>query len=123
MSESASQIPNLGPFVLLQAMIGVVIVGGAVIAWLRGERKQKRGDIEPSGGVSLFFDGPLNAALNTLQGIYRVIVEIRSDQNEAIKEFRLRHERETEILRDIREDFRREDARREDVRRDRRDRR
>jgi len=112
MSDSATQIPNLGPFVLLQAAIAVVIVGGAVVAWLRGEKKQKPGPLEPSGGVSLFFDGPLNEALNTLQGIYRKLDEIRDEQGEAIKEFRQRHERETEILRDIREDLRRDMRRR-----------
>ena len=104
MSELESlHVPNVGPLVIVQLALFIAIVGTAIVTWMRGDKKKGNNQPESSGGVSLFFDGPLNAALNTLQGIYRVLDEIKDDNRRFHDKMDERHERETEILRDIRD--------------------
>src|SRR5579864_212444 len=98
MSESASQFPNLGPFILLQAAVGIVIVGGAIIAWMRGERRTTDAPAA-SGGITMFFDGPIKVILETLAGIYRRLGEIKDEAADAHKELQHRDERRAELLR------------------------
>lgn len=102
-------IPDLGPFALLQAAVAVVMVGGAVIAWLRGSNN--RTEEKPNtSGVHLYMDGPLQAALSSIkgicdgvQGIYRVMGEIRTDMDRVADDAGRREEAKLDILRDIRD--------------------
>lgn len=96
-------IPDLGPFKIVQGAVAIVIVGSALIAWLKGSRKRGAGDTHDHGGVQFYFDGPLKDALDGIKGIYRHLAEMRGENERTVAEFRERHERELELLRDIRD--------------------
>lgn len=74
MQPEASQF---GPFVIIQLAVAAVIGVGAMVALWRGSKSRATGS--DGGGVQLFFDGPLNKALGSLEGIYRMLIEIRND--------------------------------------------
>ena len=69
---------KLGPFPLLQLMGAALVLAGLAAAVYRGTRDRKiSADQEPMfGSARWYFDGPLNAALETLRDIYRVMCSI-----------------------------------------------
>lgn len=71
--------------------------------WWRGLRKKLSPETVRDGGVQYFFDGPLKIALDKLEGAYRVLGEMRRENEQTVAEFRQRHENELEILRELRE--------------------
>jgi hypothetical protein len=95
---------SYGPFVIIQ--LGVVVmmaIGGAYSLWNGRKTSRSRSSIDTGNGVQLFFDGPLNKALGSLEGIYRVLSEMRADNTRAEIEAARRIEAELELLRDIRD--------------------
>ena len=71
-------IDKLGPFPLLQLVAAIVVLAGLAAAVYRGTRDRKLSADQESmpGGVRWYFDGPMNAALETLRDIYRVMCSI-----------------------------------------------
>ena len=69
---------RLGPFPLLQLVAAVVILVGLAAAVYRGTRDRRLSvDQEPMPGRNRwYFDGPLNAALETLRDQYKVLCSI-----------------------------------------------
>ncbi len=101
MSET-SVVEALGSFPIIQVAVAGAIAVGAVLAWYRGERSKT--DATSSGlppGTSWYFDGPVVRALETLQGCYRVLNEIRTDAQRHADDERHRDEEMTEILRKL----------------------
>jgi hypothetical protein len=96
MSDPSTE--GLGPFVIIQAAVAVAIGLGIAASWFRGEKSKGR---SASGGVQVYMDGPLVKAIDILQGMYRVLGEMRAENKETVAEFRNRHEAELELLRDI----------------------
>ena len=97
-----SESLNFGPFVIVQAAVAAAIGLGIAASWLRGEKSKGRASSSPNG-VSLFFDGPFVKALDILQGMYREFCEMRAENKETVAEFRERHEKELDLLREIAE--------------------
>ena len=92
-------IPDLGQFPIIQFGLFIVTVGAGLAVWWRGQRKKLLGDdsrVEGSG-VQLFFDGPLKAALDKLEGTYRILLEMKGENERTVAEFRERHKDELEI--------------------------
>jgi len=96
-------VPDLGPFVLVQAGIFIVTVGGGLVFWWRGLRKKFQTEYTRDASAQYFFDGPLKIALDRLEGAYRVLGEMRHENETTVVEFRGRHEAELDILRELRE--------------------
>jgi hypothetical protein len=71
-------IDKLGPFPLLQLAAAMVILAGLAVAVYRGTRDRKLSADQYSmpGSARWYFDGPLNAALETLRDTYRVMCNI-----------------------------------------------
>lgn len=100
MSE-ASLVDGLGAFPIIQIAVAGAIAAGAVLAWYRGERsKPDPGGLPP--GASWFFDGPIIKALETLQGIYRVLGEMRADNARFAHEHNEKLDQQIDLLRQIR---------------------
>lgn len=96
-------IPDLASLPILQWGITIVTIGTAFAVWWRGTMRQLNGSSDPKrSGTLFFFDGPLNAALHSLEGLYRIFNEMKGENERTVAEFRERHERELEILRGIR---------------------
>lgn len=100
LEAAQAALHSLDQFPVVQAAVAITILGTAMIVWFRGERGSKD-HLEPSGGISLFFDGPLKATLDTLQGIYRRLGEMKNDNADAARELRRDLEKEHTMLRDI----------------------
>ncbi len=100
MSEP-SVVEALGAFPIIQVAVAGAIAIGAVLAWYRGERAKSdnTGGLPP--GATWFFDGPIVKALESLQGCYRVLTEIRTDNQRHADEERRRDEEMTDILREL----------------------
>jgi len=96
MSDPTSEA--FGPFVIIQAAVAVAIGLGIAASWFRGEKLKGR---SASGGVQVYMDGPLVKAIDILQGMYRVLGDMRTENKETVAEFRQRHEAELDLLRDI----------------------
>jgi hypothetical protein len=102
-------IPDVGPFKLVQAALAFVIIGGALIAWMRGSNNRSA-EKQPQPAVQLYMDGPLQAALGSIKGIcdavsgiYRIMGEIRADMDRNAADDARRKEAELDILRDLRD--------------------
>jgi hypothetical protein len=96
MSDPTSEA--LGPFVIIQAAVAVAIGLGIAASWFRGEKSKGR---STSDGVQVYMDGPLVKAIEILQGMYRVLGEMREENKDTVAEFRQRHEAELNLLREI----------------------
>lgn len=92
-------VPDLGPFVLVQAGVFIATVGSAFVLWWRGMRKKFPPDNMHEASAQYFFDGPLKVALYRLEGAYRTLGEMRRENEATVAEFRGRHETELNILR------------------------
>ena len=107
-SFDVTQLPSLdpgfGPFSIVQAAVAAAIGLGVAYSWFRGEKgKGRTGKFVEGGGVQMFFGGPLEKALGFLEGLYRVMGEMRTENKETVAEFRTRHEEELNLLREISE--------------------
>lgn len=94
-------ISSFGPSPLLQiagAVLGIALLAGAVY---KGTRDKKlSADQEPMPGLSRwYFDGPLNAALETLRDSYRVLHSIDNNLETLSEKFRT-HARNVEEIKD-----------------------
>ena len=67
-----------GPFLVMQYGGVLLVLIGLAFAVYRGTRDRKLSEdqIIPQGAARWYFDGPLNAALETLRDIYRVLCSI-----------------------------------------------
>lgn len=94
-------VDALGAFPIIQIAVAGAIAVGAVLAWYRGERRKDptAGGLPP--GASWFFDGPIVKALESLQGCYRTLQEIRQDNQRHADEQRRREEEQSELIREL----------------------
>lgn len=93
-------------FTLLQGAVAFgAFLGGALAAFLGAKAKGRRSS---GDGVEWFYDGPIAKALETLQGIYRVLVQSREDQQRFANENNKKLDDQTDILRDIKDCITRE---------------
>lgn len=90
-------IPNLGPFILVQASIGIAIVGSAVVAWVRGTR-DKRSPAPP-----VLTEGSLMTLTNLLKGILRLLQEIKEQHHDDMGERRVARDRLNDLLHQIKD--------------------
>jgi len=96
-----SVVDGLASLPIIQAAVIIASTVAGVMLWLRGEKRtrEQNGGLPP--GASWFFDGPIVKALESLQGCYRILGEIRADNQRFAEEERRRQEEMTEILREI----------------------
>ena len=92
-------ISSLGPFPILQIAAAMAILAGLALAIYRGTRDRKLSTDQENLPISArwYFDGPLNAALETLRDIYRVMASVDNEVKTLGEELRT-HSR---LLRDI----------------------
>jgi|ERR1039458_1896039 hypothetical protein len=71
-------IEKLGPFPILQISGAILVLAALAIAIYKGSRDRRiSSDQQPQTPINRwYFDGPLNAALETLRDIYRVMSNI-----------------------------------------------
>lgn len=103
MSEP-SLVDGLVGLPIVQAAVIIASAVAGVLLWLRGEKNKTNSTAESGGlppGSTWFFDGPIIKALETLQGCYRVLSEIRTDNQRHADEERRRDEEMTDILREL----------------------
>jgi hypothetical protein len=83
-------INQLGPYPILQGAGAVVVLMGLALAVYSGtrDRKLSADQQEVPGRVRWYFDGPLNAALETLRDIYRVMSSIDNQVETFGEQFR-----------------------------------
>jgi hypothetical protein len=67
--------PNLGPFIIIQSAIALVIIGAAMIAWLRGSRSK----LSLNSPDDLVFE--VRAALENVDDLLKETRGIRSDND------------------------------------------
>ena len=94
---------QFGPFIIMQYGGVLLVLVGLAVAVYRGTRDRKTSidqEMMP-GGVHWYFDGPLNAALQTLHDISRLLTSIDSDVSQIGEEMR----RQTELLREVRSEL------------------
>lgn len=105
MADPNSAVEALGNFPIVQIAIVAVIAFGAVFGWRYGERQptNNNGNNGNGGGVNVYFDGPLVKALGTLEGILRMMKEVRTDLEKADTRREKQLDEELEILREIRD--------------------
>jgi hypothetical protein len=74
----------------------------AIIVAYIGTRKpsSEKPDDEPAS-ARWFFDGPVQRALDTLEGTYREIRELRKEFGESERDTRERHKEHMEVMRDL----------------------
>lgn len=81
----AGGVESLGPFLVLQVTVAVMVtVGTAVAIWravvVAGRQRQSPPPIRPGDPVDwVVIDGPVSRVLDELAGIYRVLCEIRTE--------------------------------------------
>lgn len=103
MSEP-SLVDGLVGLPIVQAAVIIASAVAGVLLWLRGEKNKTNSTAESGAlppGSTWFFDGPIIKALETLQGCYRVLTEIRTDNQRHADEERRRDEEMTDILREL----------------------
>ncbi len=83
-------INNLGPFPILQIAGAILVLATLALAVYKGSRDRRLSiDQAPRpGGTSWYFDGPMNAALETLRDSYRVLCSIDNEAEKWGEEFR-----------------------------------
>ena len=100
-------INALHSFPILQFAVAALVAVVGVLGWMRGERDRKREREQPDllglPAVQMFFDGPLIKALDLLQGIYRLLVELRADLARFANERNEKMDEQTQLLREIAE--------------------
>lgn len=81
---------QFGPFLLLQYFGGLVVLLGLALAVYRGTRDRKLSPDQegPPGAIRWYFDGPLNAALQTMRDTYKVMCSIDRHVETFGEEFR-----------------------------------
>jgi hypothetical protein len=94
---------RLGPFPLLQLVAAVVILVGLAAAVYRGTRDRRlSADQEPIAGRNRwYFDGPLNAALETMHDQYKVLCSI----DHSVETFGEQFRTHTRLLEEIKSDI------------------
>jgi hypothetical protein len=93
-------LDKLGQWPILQFFGGIMILAGVAYMIFRGERDKAQPPHERSE-VRLFFDGPLLKALELLEGIYRVLREIRAENKEAARDAEAQHKEMMSELRRV----------------------
>jgi hypothetical protein len=90
---------QFGPYLLMQYFGGLLVLVGLALAIYRGTRDRKLSPDQEAtpGAFRWYFDGPLNAALQTMRDNYRVLCSIDSHVSPIGEEMR----RQTELLREI----------------------
>lgn len=94
-------IPNLGPFLLVQGAVAFVVIGGAILAWLRGSKRAPAPNPAESQEQRWFFDGPVARALEYLKDILNTLQETRHDNDKAARDLRDRHDEHMEAIREL----------------------
>ena len=91
---------QFGPFLIMQYGGVFLVLVGLAVAVYRGTRDRKVSADQETlpGGVRWYFDGPLNAALQSLRDSYRVLSSIDGHVAPIGEEMR----RQTELLRELR---------------------
>jgi hypothetical protein len=94
-------IDKLGPFPILQIVGAIIILAGLALAVYRGtrDRRLSMDQMPIPSNTRWYFDGPLNAALETLHDQYKVLCSIDNEVEKFGEEFRI-HRR---LLEDIRQ--------------------
>lgn len=103
MSEP-SLVDGLVGLPLVQAAVIIASAVAGILLWLRGEKNKTNATAESGGlppGSTWFFDGPIIKALETLQGCYRVLTEIRTDNQRHADDARRRDEENIELMREL----------------------
>src|ERR1039457_4645190 len=97
-------IDKLGPFPILQIVGAIIILAGLALAVYRGTRDRRLSiDQMPlPSNTRWYFDGPLNAALETLHDQYKVLCSIDNEVEKHGEEFR----NQTRLLEEIRTELR-----------------
>ena len=90
---------QFGPFLIMQYGGVLLVLIGLAAAIYRGTRDRKISADQETlpGGVRWYFDGPLNAALQTMRDNYRVLSSIDAHVAPIGEEMR----RQTELLREM----------------------
>lgn len=85
-------LDKLGPFPLLQLAAALAVLAGVVFAVYRGTRDRRLSadqEYPPPSGFRWYFDGPLNAALESLHEQYKVLCSIDNEVEKFGEEFRI----------------------------------
>src|ERR1035437_7716009 len=83
-------LDKLGPFPILQIVGAILVLVMLALAVYKGSRDRKLSadqEIRP-GNARWYFDGPLNAALETLRDVYRVQCSVDNEVEKFAEEFR-----------------------------------
>jgi len=98
MAEPNNVIEGLGSFPIIQAVIGAIIAFGAAYGWKYGERKARS---SPPNDTQIYLDGPFANMISHLEGIYRLMLEVRNDLSKADERRERNRADEVQILRTI----------------------
>ena len=96
-------INALHSFPLLQFAVCALVAIVGVFGWMKGERDRKPAPGFGLPAVQMFFDGPLIKALDLLQGIYRLMVELRAEIGKFADERNRKMDEQTQLLREIKD--------------------
>lgn len=96
----AGPVESLGDFPIIQIAVAAAIAIGAAVAVWRGASGKPKNGHDFDNGVQWFFDGPIGKALDLLQAIYRVLTEIRVDQQRFADENNRKLDEQAKLLRD-----------------------
>jgi len=91
-------LDRLGPFPLIQLAAAILVIGGLALAIYRGTRDRRKSLQEPLE-QHLFFDGPLNAALQSLRDLYGCQKRLIENTNPMAEEQR----KQTKLLQEIKD--------------------
>jgi hypothetical protein len=97
----AESIDKLGQFPIVQIAIGFLIVVGGLLALRQGSRDKEKDQPADVSEQRWYFDGPIKAVLDALEGLYRETKEFRREQREAADERREQHKEHMQVVRQM----------------------
>ena len=97
-------IDKLGPFPILQIVGAIIILAGLALAVYRGTRDRRLSidQMPVPSNTRWYFDGPLNASLESLHDQYKVLCSIDNEIEKIREEFR----NHTRLLEEIKNELR-----------------
>lgn len=97
----AEAIDKAGQFPLIQVGILFLIVVGGLMALRQGARDKERTAASEVPEQRWYFDGPIKAVLDALEGQYRETREFRREQREAAEHREAQHKEHMTVVREM----------------------